>query len=101
MRSIDADALEKTLGDWIRDHWTDAFTGDDAGSEFADMIDHAETIEQSPIAHAHWIKGIFADITCSNCKFSLCVPYSVIPKLAYYPHCSESMNEEEGNDKQR
>ena len=56
MRPINADELEKTLGDWIRDHWTDAFTGDDAGSEFADMIDHAKTIELSPIVHARWIK---------------------------------------------
>lgn len=48
MRPIDADALEKTLGEWIRDHWTEAFTGDDAGLEFADMIDHAETIDANP-----------------------------------------------------
>ena len=45
MRLIDADSLEKTLRDWIGDHWTDAFTGDDAGLEFADMIEHAETID--------------------------------------------------------
>ena len=45
MRPIDADALEKMLGDWIRDHWTDAFTGYDAGAEFADMIERAETID--------------------------------------------------------
>lgn len=45
MRLINADALEKTLRDWIRDHWTEAFTGDDAGSEFADMIERAETID--------------------------------------------------------
>lgn len=48
MRPIDADALEKTLRDWIRDHWTEAFTGDDAGSEFADMIERAETIDANP-----------------------------------------------------
>ena len=52
MRLINADALEKTLRDWIRDHWTDAFTGDDAGSEFADMIEHAETIDTNPTVHA-------------------------------------------------
>ena len=51
MRAIDADTLKKTLRDWIRDYWTDAFTGDDAGSEFADMIDHAETIESSKRNH--------------------------------------------------
>ena len=55
MRPIDADALEKTLRDWIRDHWTEAFTGDDAASEFADMIEHAETIDANPTVHAHWI----------------------------------------------
>ena len=55
MRAINADALEKTLRDWIRDHWTEAFTGDDAGSEFADMIEHAETIDANPTVHAHWI----------------------------------------------
>lgn len=99
MRPIDADALEKMLGDWIRDHWTDAFTGDDAGSEFADIIDHVETIEQSPVVHAHWIRGAFADLTCSNCKFSLCVPYSVISKLVYCPHCGAIVGEEvEKND---
>lgn len=45
MRLIDADELEKMLAAWIRDHWTDAFTGYDAGSEFTDMIEHAETID--------------------------------------------------------
>lgn len=55
MRPIDADALEKTLRDWIRDHWTEAFTGDDVGAEFADMIEHAETIDTNPTVHAHWI----------------------------------------------
>ena len=74
MRLIDADSLEKTLRDWIRDHWTDAFTGDDAGLEFADMIEHEEAIERSPIAHAHWIPeypnkrtGKAYSHTCSEC----------------------------------
>ena len=48
MRAINADALEKTLRDWMRDHWTEAFTGDDAASEFADMIERAETIDTNP-----------------------------------------------------
>lgn len=57
MRAINADALEKTLRDWIRDHWTEAFTGDDAGAEFADMIEHAETIDAVPSAQPEpkWI----------------------------------------------
>ena len=45
MRIINADTLEKTLREWIRDHWTEAFTGSDAGAEFADMIEDAETID--------------------------------------------------------
>ena len=80
------------MGEWIRNYWTEAFTGDDAGSEFADMIDNAETIEQSPIVHAHWIKGAFADIACSNCDFALCVSDSTIPKFAYCPHCGAKMD---------
>lgn len=49
----------------------------------------------APVAHAHWIKGAFADITCSNCGFPLCVPNSIIPKLAYCPHCGAKIGEEE------
>ena len=66
MRPIDADALEKTLGEWIRNYWTDVLTGDDAGSEFADMIEHAETIDaecdnrqvDDDIAYCFWT-GIY------------------------------------------
>ena len=61
MRAINADALEKTLRDWIRDHWTEAFTGDDAGAEFADMIEHAETIDDMPSAHPEIIR-------CKDCR---------------------------------
>ena len=75
MRSIDADALEKTLRDWIRDHWTEAFTGDDAGAEFADMIEHAETIDAVPSAQperktGHWIKtGRWGRVYyCDQCR---------------------------------
>ena len=46
MRPIDADVLEKELGEWIKAHYTDTFTGDDAGSEFAYMIECAETIDK-------------------------------------------------------
>ena len=63
MRAINADALEKTLRDWIRDHWTEAFTGDDAGAEFADMIEHAETIDAVPSAQPERKKG---NEKCSN-----------------------------------
>lgn len=97
-RYIDADALEKTLGDWIREHWTEALTGDDAGVEFADMIDCEKTVDTVQAAHAHWIKGMFADITCSNCDFPLCVPDSIIPKLVYCPHCGAKMEEGENDE---
>lgn len=82
MRLINADSLKKTLRDWISDHWTEAFTGDDAGSEFVDMIDHEETIDAAKVVHAHWIRTYLAQIRtylaqtgsyqtgsykCSNC----------------------------------
>ena len=46
MRRIDADALKKTLGDWIIAHYTDTFTGDDAGLVFAHLINRTETIDK-------------------------------------------------------
>ena len=45
MRLINADALKKVLGEWIIAHYTDTFTGDDAGLVFAHLIDRAETID--------------------------------------------------------
>lgn len=45
MRLINADALKKTLGDWIIAHYTDTFTGDDAGLQFAYLINRTETID--------------------------------------------------------
>lgn len=105
MRAIDADALEKTLRDWIRDHWTDAFTGDDVGSEFADMIDHAKTIELSPIVRAHWIPkypnkrtGKAYSHTCSECGRTVYDSRQVsIGEMGYYfcPYCGAKMDEEE------
>jgi len=46
MRLINADALKKTLGDWIIAHYTDTFTGDDAGLQFAYLINRTETIDK-------------------------------------------------------
>ena len=46
MRLIDADALKKTLVDWIIAHYTDTFTGDDAGLVFAYLINRTETIDK-------------------------------------------------------
>lgn len=104
MRLIDADALEKTLGDWIRNHWTDAFTGDDAGSEFADMIDHAKTIDSVPVVHAHWFTldptprtGRAYKFVCSNCKRVVFTRWQEsIDELGYVfcPHCGSKMDDE-------
>lgn len=102
MRLIDADALEKTLGDWIRNHWTDAFTGDDAGSEFADMIEHAETIDTNPTVHAHWIPqypnkrtGKAYSYECSKCKRTVYSSWQVsVDEMRYdfCPHCGAIMD---------
>lgn len=106
MRPIDADSLEKTLRDWIGDHWTDAFTGDDAGSEFADMIEHEEAIERSPIAHAHWITkypnkrtGKAYSHTCSKCGKTVYDSRQVsIDEMGYYfcPYCGARMDGKDG-----
>ena len=56
------------------------------------VIENEPGEDVMPVAHAHWIKGTFADRTCSNCDFSLCVPDSIIPKLAYCPHCGAKMD---------
>ena len=45
MRLINADALTKALVEWIIAHYTDTFTGDDAGLVFAHLIERAETID--------------------------------------------------------
>lgn len=105
MRLINADALEKTLRDWIRDHWTDAFTGDDAGSEFADMIEHAETIDTNPTVHAHWVTvhpnqrtGKADMFVCSKCKRPVFTSWQKsINELeyTYCPHCGAKMDEVE------
>lgn len=62
---------------------------------FQQEVDKIRRIEAEPVKHAHWIKGVFADITCSNCGFPLRVPDSMIPKLAYCPHCAAKMDEVE------
>lgn len=103
-RYIDADALEKTLGDWIREHWTEAFTGDDAGSEFVDMIDHEETVDTVQVVHAHWIPqrpnkrtGKACSHTCSRCGRTVYFNRQIsIDKMGYSfcPHCGARMDEE-------
>lgn len=108
MRPIDADALEKTLGEWIRNYWTDALTGGDAGSEFADMIEHAETIDVAPVVHAHWIPecpnkrtGKAYRHTCSRCGRTVYDERQVsIDELGYTfcPNCGAKMDEEDKDD---
>lgn len=116
MRLIDADALKMALGDWIREHWTEAFTGDDAGSEFADMIDHEETVDPVKIVHAHWEldpNGMDFGLPawkCSNChsKNDMIPPFiptkngGYVPKnpnafsgSKYCPNCGARMDEGE------
>lgn len=46
MRPIDADEFEKVIEAWIRMHWSEAFTGDDVGSDFLAMLDGEPTLEQ-------------------------------------------------------
>lgn len=65
MRLIDADALTKALGKWIEAHYTDTFSGDDAGSEFAYMIGCTETIDST--VYARWIDQRHKIFKCSKC----------------------------------
>lgn len=104
MRLINADALEKALRDWVRDHWTEAFTGDDAGSEFADMIDHAETIDSAPVVHAHWdvieedsegdetFLHVWETLRCSHCGMERATEDGYMPQ--YCEGCGAKMDEE-------
>lgn len=111
MKLINADVLEKTLRDWIRDHWTEAYTGDDAGAEFADMIDHAETMDTPLVVHAHWIpecpnkrNGKAYRHTCSECGRSVYDARQVsIDELGYVfcPHCGAKMDEPDTGVKQQ
>ncbi len=95
-RCIDADMLKKTLAAWIREHWTEAFTGDDAGSEFVDMIDHEETVDPVKIVHAHWKLApedtAYDNVwVCSNCGEDF-IQHSK-PKIRYCPNCGAKMDE--------
>ena len=74
------------------------FSGDDAGLEFADMIGHAETIEQSSILHAHWELApedtAYDNVwICSNCGEDFTQHRK--PKFIYCPNCGAKMDEEE------
>ncbi len=101
MRLINADALEKTLREWIRNYWTGAFTGDDAGSEFADMIEHAETIDANPTVHAHWVacEDEYEDeYKCSACGGIQFFAIAQEEGWKYCPYCGARMGEEGKDD---
>ena len=51
------------------------------------------TVDDKLIVHAHWIKGIPANIRCSNCDFPICADEKTIQKLDYCPHCGAKMDE--------
>ena len=85
MRLINADALLKKLNDNSIEY--DAYVNN--------FILNAPTVYAMPVIHAHWIKGAFRTITCSNCGFLLRVPDAIIPKFAYCPHCGAKMDENE------
>lgn len=72
-------------------------------AESEDVVSERPTADVKPIVHAHWIKGIVADITCSNCDFPIYADDKTIHKLAYCPHCGAKMDEceVEKNDKRR
>lgn len=53
----------------------------------------ADTPTVDPMEHGRWKKGVFADITCSNCNFSICIANSVIHKMLYCPSCGARMDE--------
>ncbi|MDD6716669.1 MAG: hypothetical protein PUF49_09875 [Firmicutes bacterium] len=52
MRPIDADEFGKVIEAWIRMHWSEAFTGDDVGSDFLEMLDEEPTLGARPIDFA-------------------------------------------------
>lgn len=97
MRAIDADEFEKVIEAWIRMHWGEAFTGDDVGSDFLEMLDEEPTLDVKPVVHAHWIySGSYDEVGmlyCSCCKHEIDVSEGY---FKYCPHCGAKMDEEEG-----
>lgn len=96
MRLIDANEVEKDLISFKSPiefgEVEEAYNGaiDDCIGE----IKATPTLDVKPVVHAHWIKGFFADIKCSNCNFPLACAQTMIPKLNYCPHCGAKMDEE-------
>lgn len=104
MRAIDADEFEKVIEAWIRMHWGEAFTGDDVGSDFLEMLDEEPTLDVKPVVHAHWIPEYPNKRTgkaywhkCSECGRSVFDNRQVsIDEMGYAfcPHCGAKMDEE-------
>lgn len=100
MRLIDADDLIKAFEalDLISGQYAESFANMAGNRSMEiecakDYIDNAKTVDAKPVVHAHWKKGVFADITCSSCDFTICIANSVIPKMLYCPNCGARMDE--------
>lgn len=91
MRPIDADAMRDTNNNIIA--IIDPETKSKYWISLNDYISAQPTVDT--IKHAHWKKGVFSDITCSNCNFSMCIANLVIPKMHYCPNCGARMCENE------
>lgn len=91
MRPIDADAMKDTNNNVIA--VVDPETKSKYWISLNDYINAQPTVDT--IKHAHWKKGVFSDITCSNCNFSMCIANSVIPKMLYCPNCGARMDKDE------
>lgn len=69
------------------------------GFKFISIIDAIKVVSErptadvKPIVHAHWIRGMFADMICSNCNFPLVIYDKTINKVDYCPHCGAKMDE--------
>ena len=91
MRLIDADAMKDTNNNVI------AVIDPETKSKYLislnDYINAQPTVDT--IKHAHWKKGMFSDIACSNCDFSICIANPIIPKMLYCPSCGARMDEAE------
>lgn len=89
MRPIDADAMKDTNGNVIA--VSDPVTKRKYWISLNDYINAQPTVD--PVKHGHWKKGVFSDIICSSCGFSMCTTNSVIPKMLYCPNCGARMDE--------
>lgn len=91
MRTIDADAMKDTNNNVIA--VIDPETKSKYWISLNDYINAQPTV--NTIKHGHWKKGVFSDIICSSCDFSMCITNSVIPKMLYCPNCGARMDKDE------